>query len=268
MGSLGRNTGTSHHNHAQPNKYHNNIGLPKRSPSHVRRSSAAGIVQRPPLPPAIGTRSHSLDGLLDASNAADKSKVNISNCNVNEAEGASETLQLTPINGSADTLNQPINKSSSNNSCSTSSHRRSRSMDDLLDDREESLTVQQTITTDCDERSKSLENVYNNPCENATNSETTKDAMHNYKDVVSIGSVTSLTPTLPELNCGSESIIIDNTILKRDASIASGDDTASDSNSITASTCSRQDSTTSKNSEKKKSLLNRYAKKVKSFIKK
>lgn len=276
MGSPGRSVAQPHSRYQTSH----HLGLPKRSPSGVRRSSAAGIIQRPPLPPSISTRSHSLDGLLDAA-ANITTSTNTPNAPIvysNEAEGASDiTLtnnSLTPINGSADTVVDSAHLSTNGNN--NNSSRRSRSLEDLLDERDlnEIANLQTSDTERYTERSKSMEHLVDDD-ENAKNDTTNncspKDNQDSfsYKDVVSIGSASSLTPTIGggELPRGSDSITIDSAIVcQTKTSSIDGDDTIS---SNSASTYSRQGSTTSsKDSEKKKTFLNRYVKKVKSFIKK
>lgn len=236
----------------------------------VRRSSAAGIMQRPPLPPAIGTRSQSLDGLLDATVPGNRSDVE------NVTEGASEA-KLPPIHGSDDdTIDVGVQERQNSNANIPKSHRRSRSMEDLIDEREEKACTPQP---GCEDRSKSMEHLGEDEPSVVVQAmnPTLADRM-TLKDAISIGSASSLSPAAVEQPCGSETITIDNTITLSDspapqtsgAALRSSLDSADeDTVSRTPSSYSRQDSTTSsKDSEKKKTFLNRYVKKVKSFIKK
>lgn len=259
----------------------------------VRRSSAAGIIQRPPLPPnnTIGTRSHSLDGLLDAA-AITKTAAGTANAPHEYTEGASENTQhiqtphhrknntLAPIHGSDDAVDS-VSSTSTN-------HRRSRSMEDLLDEHNENVNGETDATPGCEDRSKSMENLMDDIAKApiaviqlsiTPNDHTDKtNDTFNFKDVVSIGSASSLNAPSIEQPCGSESITIDNAIIvssqekpaiPTQSSIDENIGDEGDTISTTPSAYSRQGSTTSsKESEKKKTFLNRYVKKVKSFIKK
>lgn len=258
----------------------------------VRRSSAAGIIHRPPLPPnnTIGTRSHSLDGLLDAAaitkTAAGTAK---NNAQQEHTEGASEqsdiynknNVTLPPIHGSDDA----VDSVSAAATITSTNHRRSRSMEDLLDEQNSCGDVTD-IESGCEDQSKSMENLIDVAAQtsniaNHNNTDKVNDTF-NYKDVVSIGSASSINVTGGiEQPCGSESITIDNAIivsplekplLAATPTQSSIDDSIGDdcdTTSTTPSAYSRQGSTTSsKDSGKKKTFLNRYVKKVKSFIKK
>lgn len=267
------------------------------SPRGVRRSSATGIThQRPPIPPVIGTRSHSLDGLLETAaitNSAGKTLVGVSS----EKTSTTTTLQPPTI------LECSVDSLTTNSSQATppaTTHRRSRSMDDLLDERDECKT------DDDDDRSKSLENLVNDAMDANEIGATTKSDNHrsstdiglsstSIRDATdNIGSDLSLSmsdrnPTPSELPCGSETIIVEHTMPT--ANNVDDDDSASvtqsfddgvgdmsgsggggggdDDTASAKSTYSRQSSITSRDSEtKKRNFLNRYVKKVKSFIKK
>ncbi|KAJ6644520.1 hypothetical protein Bhyg_09489 [Pseudolycoriella hygida] len=236
----------------------------KRSSNDTRRSSAAGIThQRPPLPPStIGKRSQSLDGLLDTANDTSTKNIN--------TEGASDdtpnTLTTSDNQTGFDTTD------SNTITPTTNHHRRSRSLEDLLDERDE-------IHSNYDTHSKSMDSSID------TLSITTEPSTELVKDDVtigesiepidktdtsSIGSASSLNPSQTEKPCGCETIMVENTrppTTETDCSVASisiDDDRVSN---LTA--YSRQGSTTSKDSDnKKRTFLNRYVKKVKSFIKK
>lgn len=280
MGSPGRTQPNHYHRpmHVNPHQYTpmsrlatpsvGSLLTPERA--GVRRSSAAGIMQRPPLPPAIGTRSHSLDGLLDAAAPG-----NISDAK-NVTEGASDANKLPPIHGSDDDTIDVGVQERANTSNIPKSHRRSRSMEDLIDEREEKCSTQQP---GCEDRSRSMEHLAEDEptmIVQAINC-TVTDRLP-FKDATSIGSASSLNPSSIEQPCGSETIVIDNTITLSECQLppvsgtalrSSLDSADEDSISRTPSSYSRQDSTTSsKDSEKKKTFLNRYVKKVKSFIKK
>ncbi|XP_037043781.1 papilin-like [Bradysia coprophila] len=235
-------------------------GSAQRSPCGMRRSSAAGITHhRPPLPPStIGKRSQSLDGLLDTAN---NKCTTIDNINT---EGASDdtpnTLTTTDshTHTSYDTTDS-INQTSTN-------HRRSRSLEDLLDERDE-------IHSNYDSHSKSVDSSIDTlSMTTEPSTELVKDDETGDKaDTSSIGSASSLNPSQTEKPCSCETITVQNTVPQSnetDSSVAAArpvdDDRVSN---LTA--YSRQGSTTSKDSDnKKKTFLNRYVKKVKSFIKK
>lgn len=265
--------------HANPHQYTPmsrlatpNVGLlltPERA--GIRRSSAAGIMQRPPLPPAIGTRSQSLDGLLDAAAPGNRSDVQ------NVTEGASDATKLPPIHGSDDdTIDVGVQERQNSTANIPKSHRRSRSMEDLIDEREEKTC---TAQPGCEDRSKSMEYLAEDETSVVVQAinPTVADRL-TFKDASSVGSASSLNPPAVEQPCGSETITIDNTITLSDSPLPqksgaalrnSLDSADEDTVSRTPSLYSRQDSTTSsKDSEKKKTFLNRYVKKVKSFIKK
>lgn len=262
----------------------------------VRRSSAAGIVQRPPLPPTattIGTRSHSLDGLLDAvapvhgrrqqQQQEQQQPQPYGDC----SEGTSENkTKLPPIHGSDDDTIDGVQERGSGGSAAATnkSHRRSRSMEDLIDDNNGQILKPQILPpqTGCEDRSKSLEHLTNNSNnEKAASSAAAVAPVVECESMMSIGSASSLNlPVTGEQPCGSETITIDNAIViidplpplpvpgKNVASVAATDD---DNHSRSPSAYSRQDSTTSSkdsSGDKKKTFLNRFGKKVKSFIKK
>ncbi len=238
-------------------------GSARRSPNDIRRSSAAGIThQRPPLPPnTIGKRSQSLDGLLDTAN-------NTSTTNNINTEGASDDtpLTLTDNQTSSDATDSIAQTSTTN-------HRRSRSLEDLLDERDE-------IHSNYDSHSKSMDSsidAISMTTEQSTelikdDDTTTISELVDKVDTSSIGSASSLNPSQTEKPCGCETITVENTVPQQsnvtDSSVASVVVDYDQVSNLTA--YSRQGSTTSsKDSDnKKKTFLNRYVKKVKSFIKK
>lgn len=185
--------------------------------SNNRRSSAAGITHRPPtypLQPTIKTRSQSLDGLLDVVATA----TNTTSNQINEiAEGASD-VNLNRLN------NSDTEKDNTNEIAESSNKRKSKSMEDLLDNETSSLIE---IRND-DSRAKSED--------------------------IKISSNTSLEQPREE-----EIIIIDNS--KSCDELDKSDDT-------TNAKFIRQESTNSLPVKGKNTFLNRYVKKVKSFIKK
>lgn len=299
---------------------HNRSGLPNRSPSGIRRSSAAGITHRPPLPPNIGIRSHSLDGLLES--ASSQAVQNKTNLNSSIVGGVSETTlsTLTPPSESTERIDvagatlrnssAPMTTNNPPTNPNKSNHRRSRSMDDLLDERDE-------IQSDCDDRSKSMEHLaddIDHPNDKLANSDSLESdsKLMSQKYLASSESLSSLSRTNSpaEQPCDREFITVEHTIRRPSSNeIENEDDQANNNNSKKKKTnrkiiaendndpndsnnnqnqCNNDDddgdddddvissnsnyschsSTTSKDSEKKKSFLNRYVKKVKSFIKK
>ncbi|KAG4066923.1 hypothetical protein HA402_009025 [Bradysia odoriphaga] len=237
-------------------------GSAQRSPYGMRRSSAAGITHhRPPLPPStIGKRSQSLDGLLDTAN---NKCTTIDNINTEGASDDTPNTLTTPnshTHTSYDTTDS-INQTSTN-------HRRSRSVEDLLDERDE-------IHSNYDSHSKSVDSSIDTlSMTTEPSTELVKDdetANGDKADTSSIGSASSLNPSQTEKPCSCETITVENTVPQSneiDSSVAAAHPVDDDRvSNLTA--YSRQGSTTSKDSDnKKKTFLNRYVKKVKSFIKK
>lgn len=235
----------------------------KRSPNDIRRSSAAGIThQRPPLPPNnIGKRSQSLDGLLDTAN-------NTCSTNNINTEGASDD--------SPNSLTQPDNQISSDTTDSVTqtparNHRRSRSLEDLIDERDEIHSNYESHSKSMDSSIDTLSMTTEPSTELIKDDVTTISEPIGKADTSSIGSASSLNPSQTEKPCGCETITVENTVPQpneTDTSVASV--TMIDDDRVSNLTAySRQGSTTSKDSDnKKKTFLNRYVKKVKSFIKK
>lgn len=178
--------------------------------SNNRRSSAAGITHRPPTYPqqqTIKTRSQSLDGLLDVATATNTTSNQINQI----AEGASD-VNTNRLN------NSDIENDKKNEIEESSSKRKSKSMEDLLD------------------------------------SEIRNEEIRAKSEDTKISSSTSLEQPREE-----EIIIIDNS-----KSCEELDKTADDLNNKFI----RQESTNSLPVKGKNTFLNRYVKKVKSFIKK
>lgn len=197
----------------------------------------------PPLPPnTLNTRSHSLDGLLDST---DSCKSQWSN-NVSTGEGLNEKSTLTP-NGS-NKSNQQI-KTDSKESIRTSKNRRSKSLDDLIDE-DDILLIED------DRETQSLENI---------------------ASTESLANAASPVPS--EKMCENEVITVDSSILhespsKRESieddsgiqsdiklqSDTSDEDAISNTISLTSSTASERKSG--------KAFLNKYVKKVRNLMKK
>lgn len=212
------------------------------------------------MPPnTIGKRSQSLDGLLDTAN----NTCTINNTNTEGASDDTPNTLTTPDNQTSTDTTDSITKSPTN-------PRRSRSLEDLLDERDE-------IHSNYDSHSKSMDSsidtlsITTEPSTELVKDDvTTTSEVMDKADTSSIGSASSLNPSQTEKPCGCETITVENTVPQINetdssvASIAIDDDRVSN---LTA--YSRQGSTTSKDSDnKKKTFLNRYVKKVKSFIKK
>lgn len=212
----------------------------------TRRSSAAGITSahRPPLPPQISNRSQSLDGLLDSN--ADEHNAGDIKQTVNEVEGVSVRTRKHDQGDST-----------------KNSNRKSKSMEDLLDERDEHrLSSYQAedctksledIMDEQKSQEESMEKEYQKFMENNVN------AMKKSNDVESQESLVRA-PTPIEQPRENETITVENSLRSDTSSL----------NDDSSSVYSRQDSTTSsKDSEKKnKTFLNKYVKKVKSLMKK
>lgn len=234
------------------------VGSAQRSPSGLRRSSAAGITHhRPPLPPnTIGKRSQSLDGLLDTAN---NTCTTIDNINT---EGASDdtpnTLTTTDTHTSYDTTDS-INQTATN-------HRRSRSLEDLLDERDEMHSNYDSHSKSVDSSIDTLSMTTEPSTELVKDDETGND---DRADTSSIGSASSLNPSQTEKPCSCETITVEHTVPQLNETGVASVHRPDDDRVSNLTAYSRQGSTTSKDSDnKKKTFLNRYVKKVKSFIKK
>lgn len=104
-----------------------------------RRGSSGGICNRPPLPPTIGTRSHSLDGLLD-----------------NTSDIEQQATDATSVAQSSQNLiedNNNVVRRDKSNIKNSSHKRKSRSLEHLIDEQ------QQQPQQDGGDVTKSLENL-------------------------------------------------------------------------------------------------------------
>lgn len=207
----------------------------------------------PPLPPSA--RSHSLDGLLDS-------------------DRTTQWSEPMPLASTAEGLNHNQNilrdkKTSSDSPCQSdrgskdtirnTTNRRSKSLDDLLDD-------DQLMIVEDERETQSMENIL----ESASNESI----------------VGSLSPVLSERMCGNDVMLVNNSILtqsepdidrdmsQNDSGIQCGSsDTPklqSDASSFDDTVSRTISNSSSTASEKKsgKTLLNKYVKKVKNFMKK
>ena len=193
----------------------------------ARRSSAAGLSHRPPLPPNINNRSHSLDVLdttdkssNDDDNAQSKTSKHLKNSNKNKSEHPS-----------------PPELTQNKESTVKASNRRSRSLDDLLDDTENSL-----ICVEEDDHTRSMENMPELPCEH---------------EVITVNNSMQMSDQENSVNDDSG---IQCCSFDESAENADNEDSRSNSVSIASSDL--------KDERKPKTFLNKYVKKVKSFIKK
>lgn len=201
----------------------------------------------PPLPPnTLNTRSHSLDGLLDTT---DGCKSQWSN-NVSTVEGLNEKIPSSSLlspNKSSQQL-----KTDSKESIRTTKNRRSKSLDDLIDE---------DYLIEDDRETQSMENIASNE----------SLAQH----------VAAVSPVPSEKMCENEVITVDNS-LSPNKRVSLEDDPHQDDSGIQSdiklqSDTSDEDAisntislTSSTASERKsgKAFLNKYVKKVKNLIKK
>lgn len=213
---------------ARPYRYH---GAPSSGRAYVHRIGNSSL---PPLPPnTLNTRSHSLDGLLDS----DSCKSQWSN-NGSKGEGLNDkNANLLASNKS----NQQQLSTDSKESIRTNKNRRSKSLDDLIDE-DDMLIIED------DRETQSMEHIVSNE------------------------SLASPVPS--EKMCENEVITVDNSISKRESieddsgiqsdiklqSDTSDEDAISNTISLTSSTASERKSS--------KAFLNKYVKKVKSLMKK
>lgn len=203
----------------------------------------------PPLPPnTLNTRSHSLDGLLDTT---DGCKSQWSN-NVSTGEGLNNKISSSSLlapNKSSQQL-----KTDSKESIRTSKNRRSKSLDDLIDE---------DYLIDDDRETQSMENI--------ASSESLANA--------------AVSPVPSEKMCENEVITVDSSRLHESPNnkrVSLEDDPHQDDSGIQSdikllSDTSDEDaisntiSLTSSNASERKSgkaFLNKYVKKVKNLIKK
>lgn len=213
---------------ARTYRYH---GAPSSGRAYVHRIGNSAL---PPLPPnTLNTRSHSLDGLLDS----DSCKSQWSN-NASKGEGLNDiNANLLASNKS----NQQQLLTDSKESVRTNKNRRSKSLDDLIDE-DDMLIIED------DRETQSMERIVSNE------------------------SLASPVPS--EKMCENEVITVDNSISKResiedDSGIQSDIKLQSDTSDEDA--ISNTISLTSSNASERKSgkaFLNKYVKKVKNLMKK
>lgn len=233
---------------------HNHRNPPvSRSRHHIGNSSL------PPLPPMhVSSRSHSLDGLLDSQEAKNWStpkEMDSSACLT--VEGLNYRNDTSDTMDSVNRSDKGMNKEAVRNTTS----RRSKSLDDLLDEDGELLMVE----------TQSLENILENAGSKIDSNESV---------------VFSVSPISSEKMCENEVIMIDSSMLVPSEPYIDNDNSqndsgiqcdasnfgiiSSDNNSLDDDTISNTISITSSTSESKpnKTFLNKYIKKVKNLIKK
>jgi hypothetical protein len=248
-------------------------------PGHgVRRSSGSSGL--PPLPPNISTRSHSLDGLLETT---------ATNNQLGEATGEDNQINTSGCSSfdenkiKSNDVN--MSKESIKSSMDSVKKRRSRSLDDLLDN--DSLIVEDM--EDDDEHTQSMENILEN-----THSETNNINMNNNNNNDNNNMDHSLilcsSPTPSEKPCENEVLeIMDNSIEIQNSKSNSklnehlqNDDSgiqcnSSDNDSLVHRTDNEDNvsmsisvasSADQRDEKKNKKFLNKYVSKVKKLMKK
>lgn len=280
--------------------------LNPRATSELRRSSAAGlnvVSQRPPLPPKIELRSHSYDGLLDDSASMQRRKATVESA---AAKATPATEGNDRVDG-RDTISpahqeeavkepQISRKVATGTEASIKSkNRRSRSMDDLFDDGEngtggecnflDNTQSMETLlepgsptstTGECPPETPPVRSMGGNICLNRRFvREDTNDPQRDGMDDSPGSHATS-----HEQLCEKETITVDSTprfqeddgdVPESETQKKRDDDGEDDIQSTHSSVTSSLGSTASgeKGGPKKapKPLINRYVKKVKSFMK-
>lgn len=257
----------------------------KRSPntnfigSDTRRSSAVGITHRPPLPPNIETRSQSLDGLLDA---AGKKPKNVIAKTKNIKELADEGVSDDKIKTTDDsqTMVSPLQVSVvKSNSKDSVNNRRSKSLEDLLDEHDEvdgrsksmESVAQELIIVET-KNQHNLEDSNNNHTENKKSTNSLISEKPCEKEILTV--TNTMKETTPEKNNDDDEY--DNlSTASRPDSIHSQPSTASSSfdhhhtsNSKSQSQSPQKGGAGGGGGNAKNTFLNRYVKKVKSLIKK
>uniref|UniRef100_A0A182NMG1 ADP-ribosyl cyclase/cyclic ADP-ribose hydrolase n=1 Tax=Anopheles dirus TaxID=7168 RepID=A0A182NMG1_9DIPT len=268
--------------------------------SELRRSSAAGlnvVSQRPPLPPKIELRSHSYDGLLDAPAAIHRPKATAAattTATTTVTEGQDQTDgrhgdRDGPARPGDEMTHQPqptVRRMFGDGASGTSSvgseasikskNRRSRSMDDLFDDdgpgvectfldNTQSMETllepvsPTTSTHECPPESPPVRSTGGNICLNRRFVRDEEKSPGNDDQQQHDSRSTS-----HEQLCEKETITVDST-LPRDHEDDDGHEHAEDD---VQSTHSSSTSATGERTRKTpKPLINRYVKKVKSFMK-
>lgn len=198
----------------------------------------------PPLPPnTLNARSHSLDGLLDSN---DGCKSQWSN-NVSTGEGLNEKI---PTLSASNKSSQQI-KSDSKESIRTSKNRRSKSLDDLIDE-DDMLIIED------DRETQSMENIASSESlAHAVSPVPSEKMCENEVITVDSSRVHEIAGKRESLEDHDDSGIQSDIKLQSDTS---DEDAISNTVSLTSSTASERKSG--------KAFFNKYVKKVKNLIKK
>lgn len=206
--------------------------------------------------------SRSLDGLLDSKEAAPWPSQKGPSANMT-AEGLKQSSR-TNVTETKDSVSQNDNCSGSKEAIRNTTSRRSRSLDDLLDDEDDDQLLLGVTDT------QSLENIL----ENAGSKIDSSDSLR-----------FSVSPNSSEKMCENEVLIVENSMLIPSEPYADNESTlndsgiqcdaptcgkTSDNSSLEGDTISNTISITSSTSDSKpnKTFLNKYIKKVKNMIKK
>lgn len=245
-----------------PLRHHYRHPPASRSRHHIGNSAL------PPLPPMhVNARSHSLDGLLDTNGKTQWSALPTGSGLKMTAEGLNNsTDNVNEMKSMTDSINQS-DGSSSKDTIRTTTNRRSKSLDDLLDD-------DQLLIVEDERETQSMENILENTG--------VKSASNESIDC-------SVSPVPSEKMCENEVMMVDSSMMihtepeeidydreysQNDSGIqcdandtpklqsdnSSLDDDISNTISITSSTASDKKSG--------KTFLNKYVKKVKNLMKK
>ncbi|CAO1372534.1 unnamed protein product [Diamesa serratosioi] len=235
----------------------------------------------PPLPPTISARSHSLDGLLETNPKTNYNTKLLPNGNggLNDKSQTTGEGKLNAKNQIADHKSRLCadnlrNKDSMKNQ---SANRRSKSLDDLLDN-DGSLLIDENVDLDDQQHNQSMENLLENTGKCSKNVSTESFICN------------SVSPVPSEQPCENETMTVDNSRMieslddndssHNDSGIQCDPDDAtpkfqSDNSSFEnddtiSNTISMASSVDPKDPERKgnKTFLNKYVKKVKNLMKK
>lgn len=221
----------------QPIQNRSDNNSSKTNENGPRRGSASALTHRPPLPSNIGNRSQSLDELLDANEINSDE-----NDNTAITEGASEIKNTYP-------QSHPSTKII----VSDESDYRSKSLDDLLSERDNNdYEIDDNEQSKREERSKSVDILADKNAPKQDDHIDNGSRLNRPTDTNSIGSTSSLNNAINR----APNLSDDNNFLNQD-----------DAKSY-STTNSQAESLGSQNSEKKRTLLNKCLKKVKSLMKK
>jgi hypothetical protein len=237
------------------------------APASRARNHNIGNSALPPLPPALNSRSHSLDGLLNSAvnDTLSNSMMKLSGEGLNEKHNNSkmkcDSNDSTKLNDSKELLK------------SKAKNRRSKSLDDLIDedDDDDMLLI---VDDECDRETQSMENILGSNSPPITQLITASNNSLNIEPTIS--------PVPSEKMCENEVITVnDNSLLspKHDSLDYEQDDSGicltpklqSDTSSLDEDAISNTISITSSTASERKSgktFLNKYVKKVKNLMKK